>query len=36
VAELGEAGVTWLLEGFGVGQPASEVADYVAEGPPRD
>jgi alkanesulfonate monooxygenase SsuD/methylene tetrahydromethanopterin reductase-like flavin-dependent oxidoreductase (luciferase family) len=36
VAELREAGVTWLLEGFGVGQPASEVADYVAEGPPRD
>jgi alkanesulfonate monooxygenase SsuD/methylene tetrahydromethanopterin reductase-like flavin-dependent oxidoreductase (luciferase family) len=36
VAELGEAGVTWLLEGFGVGQGASEVSDYVAAGPPRD
>jgi alkanesulfonate monooxygenase SsuD/methylene tetrahydromethanopterin reductase-like flavin-dependent oxidoreductase (luciferase family) len=36
VAQLGEAGVTWLLEGFGIGQPAGEVADYVAAGPPRD
>jgi len=36
VAQLGEAGVTWLLEGFGVGQGAGEVTDYVAAGPPRD
>ena len=36
VAQLGEAGVTWLLEGFGVGQSAGEVADYVAAGPPGD
>jgi alkanesulfonate monooxygenase SsuD/methylene tetrahydromethanopterin reductase-like flavin-dependent oxidoreductase (luciferase family) len=36
VAALGEAGVTWILEGFGVGQAAAEVADYVAAGPPGD
>jgi alkanesulfonate monooxygenase SsuD/methylene tetrahydromethanopterin reductase-like flavin-dependent oxidoreductase (luciferase family) len=30
VTALGEAGVTWILEGFGVGQAAAEVADYVA------
>ena len=36
VAQLGEAGVTWLLEGFGVGQAAAEVADYVAAGPTGD
>jgi alkanesulfonate monooxygenase SsuD/methylene tetrahydromethanopterin reductase-like flavin-dependent oxidoreductase (luciferase family) len=36
VTELGEAGVTWLLEGFGVGQAAAEVTDYVRAGPPGD
>jgi hypothetical protein len=36
VAQLGEAGVTWLLEGFGVGQAAAEVADYGAAGPTGD
>jgi alkanesulfonate monooxygenase SsuD/methylene tetrahydromethanopterin reductase-like flavin-dependent oxidoreductase (luciferase family) len=34
VAALGEAGVTWVLEGFGVGQAAAEVEAYVAAGPP--
>jgi alkanesulfonate monooxygenase SsuD/methylene tetrahydromethanopterin reductase-like flavin-dependent oxidoreductase (luciferase family) len=34
VRELGEAGVTWVLEGFGVGQAAAEVEEFVAAGPP--
>jgi alkanesulfonate monooxygenase SsuD/methylene tetrahydromethanopterin reductase-like flavin-dependent oxidoreductase (luciferase family) len=34
VAGLREAGVTWLLEGFGPGQDAAEVEAYVRAGPP--
>lgn len=34
VAALAEAGVTWLLEGFGPGQDAAEVEAYVRAGPP--
>jgi alkanesulfonate monooxygenase SsuD/methylene tetrahydromethanopterin reductase-like flavin-dependent oxidoreductase (luciferase family) len=34
VTELGAAGVTWVLEGFGVGQAAAEVTEYIAAGPP--
>ena len=33
-ADLREAGVTWLLEGFGPGQDAAEVEAYVRAGPP--
>lgn len=33
-AALREAGVTWLLEGFGPGQDAAEVEAYVRAGPP--
>ncbi len=34
VAALSEAGATWVLEGFGVGQPAADVEAYIAAGPP--
>jgi alkanesulfonate monooxygenase SsuD/methylene tetrahydromethanopterin reductase-like flavin-dependent oxidoreductase (luciferase family) len=34
VTELGDAGVTWVLEGFGIRQDAADVTDYVAAGPP--
>ena len=36
VAELGDAGLTWVLEGFGITQDAADVADYVAAGPPAN
>jgi alkanesulfonate monooxygenase SsuD/methylene tetrahydromethanopterin reductase-like flavin-dependent oxidoreductase (luciferase family) len=36
VTELGAAGVTWMLEGFGIRQDAADVTDYVAAGPPAD
>jgi alkanesulfonate monooxygenase SsuD/methylene tetrahydromethanopterin reductase-like flavin-dependent oxidoreductase (luciferase family) len=36
VAQLGEAGVTWMVEGFGITQDAADVTDYVAAGPPAD
>jgi alkanesulfonate monooxygenase SsuD/methylene tetrahydromethanopterin reductase-like flavin-dependent oxidoreductase (luciferase family) len=36
VAELGDAGVTWMLEGFGITQDAAEVTAYIAGGPPTD
>ena len=35
VTELGEAGATWVLEGFDVGQAAAEVTEFVAAGPPE-
>jgi alkanesulfonate monooxygenase SsuD/methylene tetrahydromethanopterin reductase-like flavin-dependent oxidoreductase (luciferase family) len=35
-AQLGEAGVTWMVEGFGITQDAADVTDYVAAGPPAD
>lgn len=34
VTALGDAGVTWMLEGFGIRQDAADVTDYVAAGPP--
>lgn len=36
VDELGDAGVTWMLEGFGIRQDADDVTDYIAGGPPAD
>jgi alkanesulfonate monooxygenase SsuD/methylene tetrahydromethanopterin reductase-like flavin-dependent oxidoreductase (luciferase family) len=36
VTELGDAGVTWMLEGFGITQDAADVTDYVAAGPPHE
>jgi alkanesulfonate monooxygenase SsuD/methylene tetrahydromethanopterin reductase-like flavin-dependent oxidoreductase (luciferase family) len=36
VAQLGEAGVTWMVEGFGITQDAADVTAYVAAGPPAD
>jgi alkanesulfonate monooxygenase SsuD/methylene tetrahydromethanopterin reductase-like flavin-dependent oxidoreductase (luciferase family) len=34
VLAMGQAGVTWLLEGFAPGQDAAEVEAYVRAGPP--
>jgi alkanesulfonate monooxygenase SsuD/methylene tetrahydromethanopterin reductase-like flavin-dependent oxidoreductase (luciferase family) len=36
VADLDDAGVTWMLEGFGITQDAADVTHYVAAGPPAD
>jgi alkanesulfonate monooxygenase SsuD/methylene tetrahydromethanopterin reductase-like flavin-dependent oxidoreductase (luciferase family) len=36
VADLGDAGVTWMLEGFGITQDAADVTTYIAAGPPVD
>lgn len=36
VTQLGDAGVTWMLEGFGITQDAGDVTEYVAAGPPAD
>jgi alkanesulfonate monooxygenase SsuD/methylene tetrahydromethanopterin reductase-like flavin-dependent oxidoreductase (luciferase family) len=36
VTDLRDAGVTWMLEGFGITQDAADVTDYVAAGPPAD
>jgi alkanesulfonate monooxygenase SsuD/methylene tetrahydromethanopterin reductase-like flavin-dependent oxidoreductase (luciferase family) len=36
VTELADAGVTWMLEGFGIRQDSADVTDYVAAGPPAD
>jgi hypothetical protein len=36
VSDLEEAGVTWMLEGFGPGEPpAAVVEEVVRRGPPR-
>jgi alkanesulfonate monooxygenase SsuD/methylene tetrahydromethanopterin reductase-like flavin-dependent oxidoreductase (luciferase family) len=34
VTELGTAGVTWILEGFGIRQDTADVTDCIAAGPP--